>query len=381
VPPLSHTVRRTDEVAVVAERYVVHLSQRFARVPDSALGCAAISLAVVHLLAWSAEAVTWHVPSEVSTIHAALDSASAGDTVLVAPGVYPVTADHETWNYVPTGVCFTSETGPETTVLEVCDGLPIAISNAEGARVSGFTIRFSFGPNCEYGFPIIAIDCWNSTDVIVENCIIEDLGIGIHVAGTSSQWWWPVFRDNVIRRCRVGIESANTNDAGRPYFLRNIVTESSNAGAVVYNSSPLFDSNEFTGGLYGMYYEGACCASCWSNKICDNAADGVVIYPNPELAAPDFNGGLLPWEANDFSGNGGYAIYNGYYHPTTSVFAEFNYWGSRCPDSTRLFYGPVDISPWVDSTHTEILNADDCPDATRPATGGSIKALFKENED
>jgi hypothetical protein len=186
-----------------------------------------------------------------------------------------------------------------------------------------------------------------------------------------------VFRDNTIRRCKYGIVCEEVYDPGRPYFLRNEVTQSGYSGAEVYSSSPMFDSNEFSGGRYGMYFQGHCGGGCRLNKICNNTQDGVVIYPDPELAAPGFNGGLDPNYANSFSGNGGYAIYNGFEDPTTSVFAEFNYWGSRCPDFSALFYGPVDYEPWVDSTHTEILHPHDCPDATEPSTWGSIKAMFR----
>jgi hypothetical protein len=32
---------------------------------------------------------------------------------------------------------------------------------------------------------------------------------------------------------------------------------------------------------------------------------------------------------------------------------------------------------WLDSTHTVVLNEDDCPGVGEPATWGMIKALFK----
>jgi hypothetical protein len=45
---------------------------------------------LLHASHQTASAVTWHVPGDVSTIQDGLNSASSGDTVLVAPGVYPV---------------------------------------------------------------------------------------------------------------------------------------------------------------------------------------------------------------------------------------------------------------------------------------------------
>jgi hypothetical protein len=40
---------------------------------------------------------TWRVPSEYSTLKAGCDSASYGDTVLVAPGAYERNTEPETW--------------------------------------------------------------------------------------------------------------------------------------------------------------------------------------------------------------------------------------------------------------------------------------------
>ncbi|MFZ1945933.1 MAG: hypothetical protein WAW06_00105, partial [bacterium] len=166
-------------------------------------------------------------------------------------------------------------------------------------------------------------------------------------------------------------------EPGRPYFTGNTITECV-TGAEVYNSSPVFDGNGITHCRdYGMQYEGLCGGGCRANTIAYNGQDGVRICASAALAVPDFNAGFeLPY-ANDFYGNGRYAIN---FECTTeggSLLAVFNYWGSRCPDSTILFRGPIRFSPWMDSTHTEILNEDDCPGATEPSTWGAIKAGFR----
>lgn len=101
------------------------------------------------------EARTWHVPSEVGMIYQAVDSASYGDTVLVAPGTYYRERDkpRETgvyvWLWLKDGVTITSEEGPGTTVL---GDLVTHIANntvygyeVTAATFSGFTIYTGFG--------------------------------------------------------------------------------------------------------------------------------------------------------------------------------------------------------------------------------------------
>jgi hypothetical protein len=339
------------------------------------------SVLMVSLLLCSPKALharTWHVPSECPTIHAGLDSAAYGDTVLVAPGTYLKTDDPETWIHPGSGVRLVGEGGPEATIIEFCNSSTgIKLSQCEGARVSGFTIRFGSGPGCwappglTYG-----IRCTSCTDVIVDGCIIENAAYGIYVEGKSSQWWKPVFRDNVIRNCGPGIGVFDGIDAGRPYFQANTIT-SCTYGTEIRDSSPMFDGNTITYCRdFGMYYMGDCGGSCYSNVIAHNGM-GVAIYADPPLAAPDFNGSWELDNANDFFDNGG--VHISYTHSSGQgfVMALYNYWGSRCPDSSAIFQGTVIFEPWVDSTHEQVLNRTNCTDAAEPSTWGAIKAMFK----
>jgi hypothetical protein len=81
-----------------------------------------LSIALQSTGAW---ATTHHVPGEYATIQAGVDAASAGDTVLVAPGVYssfevrsgqfgPVSA----CVFVKDGAVLRSEGGPAVTAID-----------------------------------------------------------------------------------------------------------------------------------------------------------------------------------------------------------------------------------------------------------------------
>jgi hypothetical protein len=311
-------------------------------------------------------------------IAAALDSASSGDTVLVAAGTYLETDDPATWIAPGPGVALVSEDGPDLTVIEFCNATTgIKLSSCEGVVVSGFTVRFAEHPGCGYpGGWISGIRCYQCTDVLVENCVIEEVGIGIWVSDRSQEWWKPEFHDNVIRNCGTGIWCMNNRDPGRPHLLGNSITYCE-IGVDVANSSPNIEACEIAYcSEYGLLYVGHCGGGVWSSVIAHNA-DGAIIYSDPPLAVPSFNGSWLPEEANDIYDNSGWDIWYEHSTPDALVMAIYNYWGTECPDFTSRLHGRVLHSPWMDSTHTVVLNEDHCPQAVEPSTWGCIKAMFE----
>jgi hypothetical protein len=327
----------------------------------------------------AARCTTWHVPLERSTIRAAIDSASYGDTVLVAPGTYYTTYDRATWVWLAPGISLLSENGAENTIIEFC-GNDAGVILGEATRISGFTIRFvaGSGPDCEHPpDPVTGVLSPGCTDAVAENCVIEDCDYGIKAEGRSSQWWKPLFKNNIIRNCGYGIYCEDMYDAGRPYFDHNVITDCGE-GASIWDSSPIFDFNQVTHcRFYGFHFYGNCTGDCSGNAIAFNPT-GVYIWADPALGAPTFNGSWDPQLANDFHDNTNFDI--DYEHPHSFYFgmtAIYNYWGSKCPDFDHKLNGEINYSPWMDSTHTKVLTQTDCPDATEPTTWGAIKAMYK----
>jgi len=320
---------------------------------------------------------TWRVPSECPTLKAGCDSASYGDTVLVAPGIYERNTEPETWWLLKPGVSMVSEAGPEVTFIEICN-ISLAVGvNEEGVRFSGFTVRYGSGPDCEVP-PVANYGVWcTATDAVIENCFIEGFYVGILMEVPSLQWWKPVFRNNHIRGCSRGISLEGVMDSGRPYLEGNVITECFD-GVFVIDSSPNLAGNIVTHCIEaGLYYAGHCGGNCKRNVIANNDSYGVLILSaDPPLAVPDFNGGLMPADANDFYGNGSYDIKYPY-SDEGGVMAKWNWWGSDCPDFSDKVSGRVYYEPWTDSSHTLRMDTEACENATKPSTWSEIKALFR----
>jgi hypothetical protein len=347
-------------------------------------------LLILLSLVVSARARTWYITEEgtgdAPTITAGLDSALAGDTVLVASGTYRTTFRLETRIEVRKGICLLSEAGPEFTTIEMCSsGVGIGVYECEGARVSGFTVGHSHEVECflGMGFPtgIVVSDC---LDVIVENCVIEDVPIyGIDIGGRTAGTDLPIIRGNTITGSLYGIRCDGEFAPVAPLVEGNTITNCE-VGLIANDSAPSIRGNSITySGLTGMEFSGECHGDCTRNTIAYCGQPGHHEgYPHggvwmwSEDARPTFNVSEIPAEANSFYGN--YTCDIGM-EPLghVEVRAIANYWGCKCPDFSGRFIGPVSFAPWVDSACTRFIRPPECLEAVEPATWGQIKALFE----
>jgi hypothetical protein len=94
-------------------------------------------------LSLTASATVLHVPQDYRNIQDAVDSALAGDTVLVASGTYTGTG-YRDLDLHGKAIVLDSESGPETCILD-CDqggrGFHFAWGETAATVVRGFTIR------------------------------------------------------------------------------------------------------------------------------------------------------------------------------------------------------------------------------------------------
>jgi hypothetical protein len=150
------------------------------------------------LLPATASGRTWFVAVDGSgdapTIQAGIDSAQAGDEVVLGPGTYTRTAQGDNGDplnlsmvVLENGVNLQGQVGPEATVLDGEDGARLVWGSNVGAmRIEGLTFTGGLASGA-YGGGAIAI-IGNSTPTI-SNCIIRDnrAGEGLNGGGLYSE--------------------------------------------------------------------------------------------------------------------------------------------------------------------------------------------------
>lgn len=281
----------------------------------------ALLLAAVGTLAAApAGATVWPV-SDWARMQETIDSAAYGDTVLVAPGTYKRVI-------LRNGIRLISEKGPEETLLKhntfyvvqgekvdslaVVEGFTIdGVKGAEGvvyAEESSFTVR-----NCVISGGWSGVRALYS-DLRIEGCTIRDCQNGIYLFESGG-----IVAENDIQLCMKALMIISSNTR----VLRNSITRNSLGIHVEKHSEPQIGGTLAT-----------------ANRIWNNAAEA--------LRNDGFQkqSGIRTWKPMTLS-------------------VPFNYWGSDCPDSTRLFRGGVEYKPWVDETGMRSLEKCSA-DTTKP---------------
>ena len=153
-------------------------------------------------------AATINVPADYTTIQAAVDAASGGDVILVAPGTYTGTGD-EVANTHGKAITIKASGTPEETILdgEGARGVVRCISG-EGTDtiIEGFTIMGGYGP---YGGGIY---CGNGdSNPTITDCTISD--------NTATNWGGGIYcwgSSPTITSCTISGNTA-ANDGGAIY--------------------------------------------------------------------------------------------------------------------------------------------------------------------
>jgi hypothetical protein len=135
-----------------------------------------------------------HVPADQPTIQAGITSASAGDTIFVAPGTYI-----ENVNFLGKAIRVTSEQGPAVTIIDGNgNGSVVTFASSESSQsvLEGFTIRNgnASASFLEGGGVRIADSSPTITGNVISDNRAGSAGGGIGIHGGS-----PLIQNNVIR--------------------------------------------------------------------------------------------------------------------------------------------------------------------------------------
>jgi C1A family cysteine protease len=109
---------------------------------------------------------TWRVPTDAPTIAAGLDSAVAGDTLLVEPGTY-----NEGGLVVDKNLAILSEAGPESTIVDAQNASTSAFTLngvASTTRLDGFTIKCAQTATTGGGIYM------TGSSPVIANCVVAD---------------------------------------------------------------------------------------------------------------------------------------------------------------------------------------------------------------
>jgi hypothetical protein len=175
---------------------------------------------VLFLGSTEAMATTIRVPSQQPNIQAGVDVASAGDTVLIAPGTYSGTGNWDITISTP-GILVGSEAGAGSTIIDLQgQGPAITTSDAGDTTTVIFGLTFTGGvgtsgyPACIYmmrsatvrdcvfegneGHTGGAVKLWSGWDYVFERCVFSDNHVSDWGGAISNHYSLLIARDCIF---------------------------------------------------------------------------------------------------------------------------------------------------------------------------------------
>ncbi len=256
---------------------------------------------------------TYVVPRDIAEVSDAIRQAVYGDTILVYPGRYKVQST------LRSGVVLLSKAGADSTILWNQRWHILRLINCDlETVVSGFTFE---GRGCN-----VCLACTTGAPTITNNVIKDSWdGISLHKCNA-------LVKGNKITGCNRGIDLKNSDAE----IIENVFYKNGDALSIA-SSSPIVARCTFEGNtrailILGHSYPTIGGSLKASNNILKN---GFTIYNNGlKIEGPLYTD-----------------------KPEVAV-ATHNYWGSDCPDFSRL-RGEVVVKPWTNATHDTLFEK--CP--------------------
>jgi parallel beta-helix repeat protein len=201
----------------------------------------------------AAHATTIHVPADQPTIQAAIDAASNGDSVLVAPGTY-----FENINFMGKAITVTSSGGPSVTTINgggVGAVVTFDTSEGSGSVLSGFTITNGLGGTDSTGVGGGGIQIDSASPTITGNVITSNsAGVNGYGAGISARASSALIQGNEITNNHGESREGGgvfIGDSGSVQLIGNHISSNVaylGAGVAVNPSAtPTIENNTITG--------------------------------------------------------------------------------------------------------------------------------------
>jgi predicted outer membrane repeat protein/parallel beta-helix repeat protein len=221
-----------------------------------------VSIIVLVVSAVSVEATTRYVPSQYSTIQAAINACNNGDTVIVADETY-----YENINFNDKAIVVMSENGPTATTIHGT-GIGDVVVGATGSTIQGFTITGSGDARYDCG-----IQAWFSATMTI--------------------------RENIITGNWLGIGTSNYHE---PLIENNLIYNNSHHGIVAqfYSAPNIINNTIAYNGDHGIYSASGA-GLLMNNIIVFNGSNGILCSlpeSSPEINYNNVSGNLL----GDYSG-------------------------------------------------------------------------------
>jgi hypothetical protein len=192
--------------------------------------------------------------------------------------------------------------------------------------------------------------------------ILANTGSGLLISGVSDSTRVQGF---AVRG--LGAASAALEVVGSSPVVSDCVFSGASSGARLSSgATPTITRSSFVDNVYGVETLDTASPVMTSNTFSGQSAANV---SNSGSVGPVLGGGLET--ANDLLDDAYFQVFN---TGTATISAEYNWWGTDCPDSAR-FMGSVDWSPWTDETHT--LAMTDC--GTGVADGLPVRPALMNN--
>jgi parallel beta-helix repeat protein len=309
-----------------------------------------------------AQTGTLIVPDQYPTIQAAIDSASAGDTVLVKAGTYSLSGTI----LINKPLSLIGENA-STTIIDQNGGHSIWVK-ADNVTVSGFTIQ---NYNCGitvgsgYGYPEIdntALNCHIQGNKLLNgnSGICVDGGIGFSIANNTilnnrecGIYLYPTAIDGAVTgNCishngwqtitgiasGIGLNSAkNITLAGNNLTANYQGIDLQFATVVNIHGNNITDSHE-TGIIFGQFCGNV---SVYENNLTRNAvANGLIGFFDPSLNDRYAIGSVSYWRSLNYSNN--FVYRNNFFDNSKQVICMFPDWD--------IGYNITDVVSWDNGT-------------------------------